>query len=73
MRDNLQQACGFHCGLCINVGGVPRLLRLSAGAGRPRHRQDGCAISLDSDWVIVDQARWAAILHAALYVSVYVI
>lgn len=66
-RDDLQ-ACGLHC---VDVGGVPRLLRLLQT--RPRQRQDGCAISLDGDWVVVDQARWAKILHAALYVSVYVI
>lgn len=30
-------------------------------------------MSLDGDWVIVDQARWVEMLHAALYVSVYVI
>lgn len=68
-RDDLQ-ACGLHCSLCIDVGGVPALI--PPRAGRPRQRQDGCAISLDGDWAIMDQARWAEILHAALYVSVYV-
>lgn len=56
---------------CASTSVVPALITPSAD--RPRQRQDGCAISLDGDWVVFGQARRAVVLHAALYENVHVI